>query len=315
MQLKKELAALRDENCRLQDAIKRQAGNVARVENKLANIESLLLDPDCSHNLVTFYQLRAVGNRCHERLRRHADKLLRQREEAVQSTMLAAWRRRREDKAFTIKRKVSDCRTSVQDLEVRLSTCRTEFDNMGILQRLFRRRSVETELESLLTSIEAKRTQETALLEELQRIESNSPPGNEGLDVRSKRMVNFQILAFAQQLYLQYDERGLAQMVRDARELQAGAIRYGDKQTCDAILTQIRDCDRRDVTVADNEPAFAKRARLIADSAEFRREEDVVPTPASVATVYAFDEDGSLLTQEVALLSENYFGIGRVLIR
>ncbi len=67
--------------------------------------------------------------------------------------------------------------------------------------------------------------------------------------------------------------------------------------------------------MADNEPAFAKRARLIADSAEFRREEDVVPTPASVATVYAFDEDGSLLTQEVALLSENYFGIGRVLIR
>lgn len=315
VQLKKDLAALRNENYRLQDAIKRQVDSMARAEKKVAGIEALLRDPHWSHNVVTFYQLRDVGDRCHERLRERAQKLRRQREEAVQSTTLAAWRRRREDKAFAIKRKISECTTSLQGLEAQLSACHEDFEGMGTLRRFFRRRMVAAKIESMLARIDEKRAQEDALLEELQRIESTLPPDADGLDVRSKRMVNFQILAFAQRLYLHYDKLGLAQMIRDAQSMQAGAVSYGDKATCDAILRRMREADSEDGPPRESESTVARRTRLIADSAGFRGDEDVIPIPASVATVYDFDEYGSLLEHEVALLSENYFGIGRVLIR
>lgn len=99
--------------------------------------------------------------------------------------------------------------------------------------------------------------------------------------------------------------------------MQPGAISYGDKATCDAIVRRLREAEGANGSLDDAEStaAFAERTRLIADSAEFRRAEDVIPIPASVATVYDFDEDGSLLEHDVALLGDNYFGIGRVLVR
>lgn len=315
IQLKKDLAALRNENYHLQDALKRQAGSVAHVERRLSRIEALLRDPESSHNVVTFYQLRAVGDECHERLKSRAEQLRREREDAFQSTMLAAWRRRREDKAFAVKRKISECRTSKDNLEVRLNALRNDLDDMGILRRFFRRRFVATEIEAILASSDEKRRQEGALLEELQRIEANSPPEKEGLDVASKRMVNFQILAFAQQLYLQYDEAGLAQMLRDARAMDVGGISYGDKETCDAILRRLLACDSELRASEKQESALAKRTRLIADAAEYHEKDDAVPIPGSVSTLYDFDEDGRMLQQEVDLLGENYFGLGVVLIR
>ncbi len=317
VQLKKDLAALRNENYRLHDAIKRQVGSIARVEKRMASIEALLRDPDWSHNVVAFFQLRAAGDQCHERLRQHAEKLRRQREEAVQSTVLAAWRRRREDKAFAVKRKISECRTSLQDLEARLGACHKDLEEMGMMRRFFRRRMAESRIESMLDSIDEKRGHEDALLEELQRIDASLPPDADALDVRSKRMLNIQILGFAQLLFLHYDKPGLAQMIREAQVMQPGAISYGDKATCDAIVRRLREAEGANGSLDDAEStaAFAERTRLIADSAEFRRAEDVIPIPASVATVYDFDEDGSLLEHDVALLGDNYFGIGRVLVR
>ena len=77
-ELKKEFAALRDEKYKLQDRVKRIAGETARVEQKLDHVENLLLDPDWVLNIAAFYQLRQLARSCAEKLQRFAEQLKQQ---------------------------------------------------------------------------------------------------------------------------------------------------------------------------------------------------------------------------------------------
>ena len=51
---------------------------------------------------------------------------------------------------------------------------------------------------------------EAELLAEIERIDAMEPPPHEGLDIAAKRSINFMILSFAQQLYLDFYEDNLA---------------------------------------------------------------------------------------------------------
>ena len=58
-----------------------------------------------------------------------------------------------------------------------------------------------------------------------------------------------------------------------------------------------------------------QRARLIAEHAQFRNDDDVVPAPESVATVYAINANGAIREKDVGLLGTNYFGIANAVSR
>ena len=53
----------------------------------------------------------------------------------------------------------------------------------------------------------------------------------------TKRSINLMILAFAQQLYLHFEEDDLAVMAKEASEKSVGAVNYGTKAECDLILS------------------------------------------------------------------------------
>lgn len=53
-ELKKEFARMREERFRLQDAVKRQEGATARLQQKLDYLEDLLIDPQTTHNVVVY---------------------------------------------------------------------------------------------------------------------------------------------------------------------------------------------------------------------------------------------------------------------
>ena len=89
-ELKKEFASLRDEKYRLQDRLKEHRASIERVEQKLNHLESLLLDPEWVHNVVTFYQLRRLSTHCASRLARFAEQLKQQRERRVLEKVLDA---------------------------------------------------------------------------------------------------------------------------------------------------------------------------------------------------------------------------------
>ena len=97
------------------------------------------------------------------------------------------------------------------------------------------------------------------------------------------------ILSFAQQMYLHFEEDGLVQLAKEASEKSVGAINYGNKQDCDELLERLQkrmETEHGDVDVAG---VLRRRAELIGDAAQFRHDDDAVPIPATVSTIFAID--------------------------
>ena len=121
------------------------------------------------------------------------------------------------------------------------------------------------------------------------------------------------IFAFAQHLYLHFNEDKVAEMAKEATDRSVGAIRYGDKKDCDALIARInKRLDKFD-RLSDFADILQQRAKLIADKARFRADDDAVPTSKSVSTLYAISKQGKVREQEVNLLGEDYWKLSEVL--
>lgn len=314
-ELKKEFAALRNEKYALQDRVKEQKGATARVEQKMAHLESLLLDREWVYNVVVFYQLKRLNTLCHGKLSRFAEQLKQQREARVHNKVLDSWKQQRNAEASTIERQIGEIRLQTQLLEDQLQSERHKLLTMNGVVRLFRGRSVASQVDEIAASIESGQQTERELLAELDRNQNRAPPDHQGLDVATKRSINFMILSFAQQLYLFFADDNLAELAREASEKSVGAINYGSKHDCDEILERLDKRWDALEKVVDSAETLKKRAQKLANSAEFRDEEDAVPVPASVATVYAIDENGVVREKDVNVLRENFFRVAQVLSR
>ena len=67
--------------------------------------------------------------------------------------------------------------------------------------------------------------------------------------------------------------------------------------------------------VADYADILQKRVKFIAERAEFRNDDDVIPVSGTVATIFVIDANGVVKEKDANLLGGNYFGITKVLSR
>jgi hypothetical protein len=314
-ELKKEFAELRGEKFRLQERIKEHEGATARVQQKLEHLENLLLDPEWVYNIVTFFQLRALNLRCQSKLAKFAEQLKQQREQRLQSKLLDKWNMERGDEAARVERQVGEQRLQVQLLEDHLQAERHRLATMTGFLKLFRGRSLTAALDKLAQSIETAQESERLLLLKLDEIEKRQPPDTQGLDVATKRTINYMILAFAQQLYLHFKADDLAEMAKESGEKSIGAINYGGKSSCDEILARVSKRLKSFDHAADFADVLQRRAKLIAEKAKFRGNDDAVPVSASVSTVFAIDANGVIKETQQNLLGENYWNLTNVVSR
>jgi hypothetical protein len=123
------------------------------------------------------------------------------------------------------------------------------------------------------------------------------------------------ILAFAQQQYLALRENDIASLAKESGEKSIGAINYGGKESCEEILGRV--LDRLDALskLTDFAADLQTRAKLIADNAKFRDQDDAVPAAASVSVIYEFASDGAVKESQLNLLGENYWGVSSVVCR
>ena len=314
-ELKKEFAALRNEKYQLQDRIKQHQGATARVQQQMLHLENLLLDPEWVYSVVVFYQLRNLETHCREKLSRFAEELKQQSEKRVHSKALVSWNERRKLKAAKIDRRIGETRMSMQMLEDQLQAERHKLMTMNGFVKLFRGRALAAEIELLRARIEAGQSEENELMQTLDDVEKLDPPDQQGLDVSAKRGINFMILAYAQHLYLSYEEDNIAGLAKEATEKSVGAINYGNKQECDEILALLEKRKAEAEQDGDLPELLKLRSKMLADDADFRNADDAVPVPSSVAKVYAIDIDGDIEEQRKNLLGDNYFAIAKVLSR
>jgi hypothetical protein len=314
-ELKKEFAALRNEKYKLKDRIKFHEGATARVHQQLLHLENLLLDPEWAYNVVAFYQLRELAIHCKTQLSRFAEELKQQSERRVHNKVLVSWNERRKQKAAQLRSRLGEHRMTMQMLEDQLQSDRHKLMTMNGFVKLFRGRALAAEIDDIGTRIEAGRSQEREMLQAFNEIEQLDPPDHQGLDITAKRSINFMILSFAQQLYLNFQDHKLVDLAKEASEKSVGAINYGGKSECDVILERLER--RKEEVEQDSDCAeiLKYRSKLLAEHASFRHDDDAVPVPGSVATVFAIDPKGAIEQQDVDLLGENYFAIAKVLSR
>lgn len=315
VELKKAFAALRNEKYELQDRVKEHRGSIERVEQKLQHLESLLLDPEWVHNVAVFYQLRRLAAHCRAKVARFAEELKQQREQRQHAKLMAEWSKQRQIEADDVKARIGEHRMRLKLLEDQLQAEQHQLSTMGGISKMFRARPQEEAIEQIEASINAAQAKEQSLLQELARIEELEPPPTEGLDIATKRSINFMVLAFAQQLYLQYEEDNLAVLSKESIEKSVGAVNYGGKSDCDELLEVL--ARRREGVEKAEESAeiLKKRARLIAEHAVFPNDDAAVPVPGTVATLFDIDETGAVRQSDVNLLGENYFGVAKALSR
>lgn len=314
-ELKKAFAALRNEKYQLQDRVKQHQGATARVQQKLNHLENLLLDPEWVHNVVVFYQLRRLGLRCQKRLAQFAEQLKQQREQRAHAKLIEAWEAEKTAEVERVERDIGDRRMRMQLLEDQLQSERHRLATMNGISKLLHGSELEGKIAGIEALIAKAQDKENELLATFDRIHDRQPPEPPGIDTAAKRSINFMILAFAQQMYLHYAEDDLASLAREASQKSVGAVNYGNKKDCDAILRLI---EKRAIEPTDGD-AFADeiqaRAKKIAERATFRNDDDAVPVPASVVAVYRFGSNGLVRTSDVNLLGENFFDISKVLSR
>jgi len=314
-ELKKEFAAMRDEKYKLQDRIKQHQGETARVQQQMDHLENLLSDLEWVHNVVAFYQLRRLAAKCTDKLSKFAEQLKQQRERRAHGHLLAEWNEQRGEQAAAVEAKITEQRLNLQLLDDRLQAVRNKLVAMNSFVKLFRKKSLETEIGQIVARSELVKAKENELLAELREIQNIDPPDPEGLDIASKRKINLLIISFVQQLYLHFEDYGLAAMAKESAERSVGAVNYGSKYECDEIVERIEKRLGSMKNVSDFAEVLQKRAKLLADHALFKNEDDVVPASGSVATVYSIDANGVVREKDVSLLGDNYFAVSDALSR
>ncbi len=314
-ELKKEFADLRNEKFRLQERIKQHEGATARVHQKLNNLEQLLLDPEWVYNVIIYYQLQHLNLLCQSKLEKFAEQLKQQREKRQHSQLVSGWNEKRAAEAGDIERQIGEQRMQVQMLEDHLQAEQHRLVTMSGFTRLFRKRSVTATLDNLAASIDSAQQMEESLMGQYDELQQRVPPDTQGLDIPTKRMINFMILSFAQQMYLHFSSDGLAGMAKEAGDKSVGAIKYGGKKECDQIVERVR----KRVETYDKAKDFAdilkQRAKLLTEHAMFRSNDDAVPASGSVATVYEITSRGVIKKRDANLLGENYWNLSEILSR
>lgn len=314
-ELKKEFADLRSEKFRLQDCIKEHEGATARVQQQFEYLENLLLDPESVYNVVTYFQLRSLNLRCQAKLAKFAEQLKQQREQRQHSKLVDDWNELRDEESAGVELQIDEQRMQTQLLEDHLQAERHRLATMSVFYKLFRRKSVTAILDNLAENVHAAQENEELLLLKLEEIENRQPPGTQGLDVSTKRLINLMILSFSQQLYLHLKEDDLGDMAKEAGEKSAGAINYGSNVSCNEILEKVKSCVDALETAQDFADVLQHRAKLIAEKAKYRGDDDAVPVSASVSTVYSINDNGVVGQSEVNLLGDNYWNLAQVVSR
>jgi chromosome segregation ATPase len=295
VELKKEFAALRNEKYELQGRIKEHRGSIERVEQKLQHLR--------------------LAAHCQAKVERFAEELKQQREQRGYAKLLSKWKKQRQKQTDEVQALLGERRMRLQLLVDQLQGERHKLSTMGGVSRMFHARQQEESIGQIEASITAAQAKERKLLAQLARIEELEPPPAKGLDIEAKRSINFMVLAFVQQLYLQYADDNLAALSKESIEKSVGAINYGGKAECDGLL-EVLARRRVEVEQATESPEILKkRARLIAERAVFRNNDDAVPAPGTVATLFDIDRNGAVCQSDANILGENYFGVAKVMSR
>ena len=104
-------------------------------------------------------------------------------------------------------------------------------------------------------------------------------------------------------------------LIKESADKSVGAINYGSKKDCDAILELIAGRASAIDDIEGTPDLLKRRAAMIAEHAVFKNDDDAVPIAGTVATVFSIDANGLVRETDANLLGGNFWGLSNVLSR
>ena len=104
-------------------------------------------------------------------------------------------------------------------------------------------------------------------------------------------------------------------MAKEAGDKSVGAVNYGGKSECNLIIEHVAKRIESLDKASDFADILQKRAKLIAEKAVFRSDDDAVPVSGTVATVFAINHKGVVKEKDANLLGENYWNLSGIVSR
>lgn len=217
-ELKKEFADLRTEQFPLKDKIQQQEGASARLQQKLDYLENVLSDPEWFRSIGVFYQLRGLASRCERKLDRFAEQLKQHREQKQHHKILDVWNNRQSQESSALRAEILERRDTIQQLEDQLQAESRLHESLTGLFSFSKRRSVGATIDNLQEQLQVELLEEARLKSHIEEIKGRTPPDAQGLDIPAKRSINYMIIAYAQQLFIQFGDGAMVGLVKEASE-------------------------------------------------------------------------------------------------
>jgi hypothetical protein len=314
-ELKKELDDLRDQSFRMTEKFTQQEALTLRVQQRLEQLEASLGDPENSETVVAYYQLRALWNHCHTRLTSFASELERAQHDKGYRQHAASFQRQVHDSLVDVHQELKDATLVGESLSLKIHALREKRSTRRGIWNFFRRRGLTAEIKTLREERRVNRLHVGKLTEEIQLRTSQDPPEFEGLDLAAKRSINIAIIAYAQELYLQFADRDLAQNAREASIRQLIDVSYGSKRDCRAISKYADDRMKLLMADAKLQARVQVRSRLLPDVVQYRQDGDTVPVAATLSVIALLKPDGRQRGEVcINILAEEYWDVFSVLL-
>jgi len=314
-ELKKELDNLRAQSFRMTEKFTQQEALTLRTQQRLEQLEASLGDPENSATVVAYYQLRALWNHCHSRLTSLASELEGTQYDKGCRQHIASFKRQVHDSLLDVQQELKDTTVIGEALSLRIHALREKRSACRGAWNFFRRRSFTAEIRTLREERGVIRLSVGKLIEEIQLRTSQDPPEFDGLDVVAKRSINLAVIAYAQELYLHFSDRELAQNARETSIRQLIDVSYGSKRDCRALSKYSED--RMKLLTADSklQARVQLRSQLLPSIVKYRQDSDTVPVAATLSVIALLKPDGRQRGEvSINILAEEYWDVFSVLL-
>jgi hypothetical protein len=309
-ELKRQLDKLRKENFLLSEELAQERAIKLRLQQRFDQLEAMLANPSNASTAITYFQLRDAWNRCRYKLESvsydlskfHYDKELR--------LHVARFRRGIFKSVTGVQHELDAVNLTGEKLRFEIHALRERRHGYRGFWNFFRRRRITAEISAKRFAYRSVTARAEELTGEIEYTVNVEPPEFPGLDIGAKRLINLNVIACAQELYLLFDERDVAARAREASIMQVADVRYGDRRDCRALRHQVESClDRLENDTKLNERVQA-RVDYLQTMVSYRRDIDTIPAAEALECITVFNDEAKQSGKlAVNVLSDEYWDL------
>ena len=313
-ELKKELAALDEQQHQLRDRIKQQEAATERAGEQLESLEALLGNPDLGFGALVHFQLRALWRACHAQLEQFGSELRRQQEERERKRQLSEFQQDRQARVQLVADRLAEASATLAGEEAALAAQATRLRTLTGFWNHFRRRTLVQAIAAQRVRVGAASRHFEQMLESKHTVEKEPWPEFAGIALEGRRAIDVAVIGYAQLLYARLAESGLAPQARAARLKTVHEASYGTREECTQRMADIAAALVLVRGARDVASGIRERSEALKQAVTYRDAQDAVPDAVSLPS--AFDgRGGGVSVREANVLADDYWDLYKVLLR